>query len=230
MNQTELTIERAPALSELVCGKIEDAIAEGQFPAGSRLVEADLASRFGVSRGPVREALQLLSTRGLVHGSGRGMTVSKPSVEELERMILVRALLEGCAARLFVLQQDKAALAGVEEVVRRMRAAAAEGELDRFRELHWKFHETICASVDNGFLLRAWQSLRATLRVFARLNLGSKAAMSRIVSNHQAMLAALQGSNADAAEATVRGLILVGGYALLEKELPPGLLVYTAGM
>lgn len=226
MNEPELTIERAPSLAERVCEKIEDAIAEGHFPAGSRLVEAELATRFGVSRGPVREALQVLSTHGLVTANARGMVVSQPSAAELERMILIRALLEGCAARLFVLQRDAGALQALEKIVRTMKTAASEGDVDRFRDLHWQFHETVCASVDNGFLLRAWQSLRSTLRVFARLNLGAKASMSRILANHQAMLASLQAGHPDAAEACVRGLILGGGFALLGREVPEGLKAY----
>lgn len=226
-DQQSLTIERAPSLAEAVAEKISDAISRGQFPAGMRLVETDLAARFGVSRGPVREALQLVANDGLVQVSnGRGSFVIQPSPEELERMILVRALLEGCAARLFILNKDPAALDLARDIIAQMRASTKTADVERFRDLHWKFHEAICRSADNGYLLRAWLSLRSTYRVFVRLSLVSKVAMTEVIKKHEAMLAALSGDDGNKAEAVFRSSIMEGGYEILGKEIPKGLRSY----
>lgn len=226
-NDVDLTIERGPTLAETIAGKIADAIGRGQFPPGTRLVEADLAGRFGVSRGPIREALQLVANDGLVQSSsGRGTVVIQPSTEELGRMILVRSLLEGCAARLFVMKGDPASLDRARDIVARMRASTKTGAADDFRELHWQFHETICRSADNGFLLRAWMSLRSAYQVFGRLKLGSKLAMNEVVKTHELLLTVLGSGDGDEAEAMFRSLIMIGGYRTLGMEIPAGLRAY----
>jgi len=228
----DLTISRTPSLTQLVAEKIADAIARGQFPAGARLVETDLAARFKVSRGPIREALKLVAGDGLVQmTAGRGTFVIQPSAQDLEHMILVRALLEGCAARLFVLGSHADALQRLRAIVAEMHGATERQDVDVFRELHWRFHETVCGSADNGFLLRAWAALRSTYRVFVRLHLGSRADMASVLGTHAQLLAALQGADAGAAEAAercFRSLIIRGGYAILGREVPAGLRSYLA--
>lgn len=215
-------------MTETVVERIVDAIARGQFPAGSRLIEANLARRFGVSRGPIREALRLVAVDGLVRiTAGRGIFVIDPSAEDLERMILVRALLEGCAARLFVLTHDSEARERLRDIVARMRTATATNDIGGFPDLHWQFHETVCRSAGNNFLLRAWLSLRSTYRVFGRLNLGSRLALPDVLKTHETLLAVLCDDDADRAEATFRSLIMRGGYANLGKEIPQGLKAYA---
>ena len=76
------------------------AIDFGEFRPGDRLVETELADRFGVSRTPVREALQRLETQGVVARDGRSLFVASLDHDQLGELYVVRAELEGLAARL----------------------------------------------------------------------------------------------------------------------------------
>ena len=77
-----------------------DAIDRGDFAPGDRLVESDLAERFGVSRTPIREALQRLETQSLLERVGRSLIVASLDHNQLSELYLVRAELEALAARL----------------------------------------------------------------------------------------------------------------------------------
>ena len=77
-----------------------EAIDMGEFRPGDRLVESDLAERFGVSRTPIREALQRLETQQLLSRDGRSLIVASLDHNQLAELYVVRAELEGLAARL----------------------------------------------------------------------------------------------------------------------------------
>ena len=79
---------------------ILSAIDEGNYPPGTPLVETDLAERLGVSRTPVREALQRLETQTILHRDGRSLIVSSLDHDQMGELYVVRAELEGLAARL----------------------------------------------------------------------------------------------------------------------------------
>ena len=79
---------------------ILDAIDVGLYRPGERLVESELAERFGVSRTPIREALQRLETQGLLTRDGRSLIVASLDHNQLAELYVVRTELEGLAARL----------------------------------------------------------------------------------------------------------------------------------
>ena len=88
-------------LADRVFGQIQDAIVKGELKAGSKISESELAARYGVSRGPLRGALNRLESRQLlVRTPHVGMRVASLSVEELLEIYRVRESLEGLAARL----------------------------------------------------------------------------------------------------------------------------------
>ena len=76
------------------------AIDVGEFRPGDRLVESDLADRFGVSRTPIREALQRLETQSLLSRDGRSLIVASLDHSQMAELYAVRTELEGLAARL----------------------------------------------------------------------------------------------------------------------------------
>ena len=79
---------------------ILEAIDVGVYKPGDRLVESDLADRFGVSRTPIREALQRLETQSLLTRDGRSLIVSSLDHSQMAELYIVRAELEGLAANL----------------------------------------------------------------------------------------------------------------------------------
>ena len=93
---------RTQSRADFVYDSLRDAIWEGRFAHGERLREEEIASALGVSRTPVREALQRLQQRGLlVIGPGRGLMVAQLSKQQVFELYAMREILEGSAARLF---------------------------------------------------------------------------------------------------------------------------------
>jgi DNA-binding GntR family transcriptional regulator len=88
-------------LRELVQRQIRDEIVYGKFPPGTKLVETELAQLYGVSRGPIREAIRALEGQGLVRSvANKGVVVSTLSPSEIREIYDIRIELEGLAARL----------------------------------------------------------------------------------------------------------------------------------
>src|SRR5690606_26172967 len=116
-------------LSDQVYEMMADAIIRGEFAPGSRLVEMDLAERFSISRGPLREAMRRLAERGLIVRTARqGARVTKLSPEVLEEISTVRELLESAACRLAAENMSDAEIAQLIEIVESDSALVANGE------------------------------------------------------------------------------------------------------
>ena len=98
---------------------ILEAIEAGVYKPGDRLVESDLADRFGVSRTPVREALQRMETQAMLTRDGRSLIVASLDHNQLAELYAVRTELEGLAARL-------AARHATDEELRVLRSMVAE--------------------------------------------------------------------------------------------------------
>ncbi|MCP3718692.1 MULTISPECIES: GntR family transcriptional regulator [unclassified Paraburkholderia] len=131
-------------------------ILSGELEPGERLVEAQLAERLGISRTPLRYALSVLATEGLVERSGaRGYTVRRFSVTDVLNAIDVRGVLEGLAARTVAERGVDAALArALEDCLREGDAIFAAGVLDseaetRYAAMNGRFHALIVQAAHN---------------------------------------------------------------------------------
>lgn len=123
--------------SERATGAVRELILRGDFAAGARLGEVELAERLGVSRTPVREALARLASEGLVEiVPNRGARVSSWTVAELEEVFDLRATLEPRLTALAVPNAGPADVDALEDLARRMLAA----ELDDLVPLNRAFH------------------------------------------------------------------------------------------
>src|SRR5262245_64764218 len=116
------TVQRS-VLSEQVKGRLLQAILDGRYPPGARIVETRVARELGTSQAPVREALRDLEALGVVEISPfRGARVRRPGLEELLEAYAVRAELEAMAARLALPRlpaADLDAMAGLVDEMRR---------------------------------------------------------------------------------------------------------------
>ncbi|WP_127902006.1 GntR family transcriptional regulator [Solirhodobacter olei] len=176
---------------------ILEAIDDGIYKPGDRLVESELADRFGVSRTPVREALQRLETQAVLTRDGRSLIVASLDHNELAELYVVRAELEGLAARL-------AARHATEEEIRVLQAMAAEdrqlmGDAQALSRANRRFHMQIHLASHNRFLM---QQLGLVHRSMALLTTTSFAAPGReevALAEHDAIVAAIAARDGDAA-------------------------------
>jgi len=209
------------SLPEAIAERITEAIRIGALRPGERIVENTLAKELRVSRGPLREALKSLEANHLIEiRRSRGTYVAEPTRAQLQAMISVRAALEGWAARLVAASSTPEAISELERQHKAIRREAASGETDRWRDLDWKFHETVCRLSGNAFLLNAWRQHSNLIRLFLHSHDAYHRDVQSVLNNHEAFIKALSSKEPDEAERVFRAAILKSGYAGLNAELP----------
>lgn len=172
--------------------------AEGHFLPGDRLVEAELARTLGVSRVPVREALRLLESQGIVVNIPyRGMRLMDVNQERIERILEIRLVLEKLAAEKLLARQagDPSITQGLGRIVETMRRAAERDDGYGVATADTAFHRELCRQSDNELLLRAWEPLARQLTIIVGLSTLQKSVAS-IVDEHVELLAAIEDGDA----------------------------------
>lgn len=197
-------------MSDRLREQIEEQIATGQLPPGSALDEVALATQFGVSRTPVREALIQLTAEGLVElRPRRGAVVASVGPARLLEMFEVMAELEAMCARLAARRMSEAEQA---ELLAAHRACeAARGDPDAYFYCNERFHNAIYAGSHNGFLAEEAAALQRRLRPYRRLQLRVRDRMANSFAEHEAVVAALQAGDAAAAGDALRRHVSVQG-------------------
>lgn len=153
--------------ADTVAASLREMIINGELQGGERLVERDLAERFGISRIPMREAIQRLEREGLLDiFRNRGAVVRMLNASDVKEIYDLRALLEGDAIYRSVKRLDDETLARAELVHRLLgdaNTATRQGELNR------EFHSLLYSRCENERLLKAIKELRGQVERFERL-------------------------------------------------------------
>jgi DNA-binding GntR family transcriptional regulator len=146
-------LEKTAPLRQQVYETLEELIIFGLLTPGQHLVEADLAKRLGVSRIPVREALQLLHSNGWVELRQRqGAFVHRPTLEEVDEVFTVRTLLEVESARIAAANVTKESVRKLRRTTKAGAKALATGDEEALVRLNSEFHAQITALAGNRVL------------------------------------------------------------------------------
>ncbi|SOD95647.1 GntR family transcriptional regulator [Caenispirillum bisanense] len=224
------TIARSPTLTQSVAERISAAILDGRFEPGERLVETKLSTMFGVSRAPVREALKILETSGLVRiVVGRGTFVVRLEREALGRVVVAHGLLMGFVARLACIHGTARDLAALARAQRHVERAADLGKVEDLRQHEDVFLAALFDACDDSVLRHTALGMRDQILVHRRDHGGGMAACARRAQTTAGCLAALTAGDPDSAEARVRALTIRAGFALIDQPLPPAVDIYLAG-
>ncbi|HEX2146961.1 MAG TPA: GntR family transcriptional regulator [Pseudorhizobium sp.] len=192
--------------------QIENCILTGEFGPGDRLDEVQLANRFDVSRTPVREALMQLSAIGLIAiRPRRGATVVDPGPERIFEMFEVMAELEAMAGAMAARRYQEQDEAAILDGLARCRDAAESNDTDRYYYENEVFHRAIYVASHSGFLEEQCTALHRRLRPYRRLQLRVRNRMSVSLAEHEDVVAAILGGNADLASERLRKHIAVQG-------------------
>lgn len=155
----------------LVIQRITDAIVEGRFQPGDRLVERELCDLLGVSRAPVREALRELESEGLIENiPNKGPIVARISRKQAESIYEVRAVMEGLAARLFATRASEAQIFQLEEAVEAIGMVYGDFSAERVLAAKNRFYQVLLEGADNEVAAQALRSIHvrvSQLRVFS---------------------------------------------------------------
>lgn len=184
---------------------ILEAIDSHIYKPGDRLVESELADRLGVSRTPVREALQRLETQSLLTRDGRSLIVSSLDHTQMAELYVVRGTLEGLAARLAARHATPEEIA----VLRDMLAAdaALKDDPEALSRANRRFHKQIHLASHNRFLVQQLDLVHRSMALLATTSISAKGRGGDTLKEHERIVAAIAAGDGDAADAALRAHI-----------------------
>lgn len=195
---------------------ILEAIDMGTYRPGDRLVENELADRFGVSRTPVREALQRLETQSLLARDGRSLIVASLDHNQMSELYVVRRELEGLAASL-------AARHATPEEVRILREMVKEdndliGDPAAMSRANRRFHKQIHLASHNRYLVQQLDLVHRTMVLMATTSLAAVGRTEIAQSEHDKIVAAIEAKDEVAAGTALRDHISVAFMTRLKQD------------
>lgn len=219
LSATEEPISAPPRQARvdvLVLG-LEDTILRGELRPGERLNELALSRRLGTSRAALREAVRRLEQMGLVAVvPNRGVVVRMVSVKDALDLYDLRAALFGMAARLAARRATPATLAALRGLNAHMRADASAERFAEYYARNLDFHAALLAVPGNVPLAHAYGNAVKSLHLFRRRALLQPAQLGLSLSEHDAILDAIEAHDAAAAAAAAEAHILLGRDRMLD--------------
>lgn len=195
---------------------ILEAIDVGVFKPGDRLVESDLADRFGVSRTPIREALQRLETQSLLARDGRSLIVASLDHNQMSELYVVRRELEGLAARLASRHATDEEISVLRDMVTDDDALVADpAALSRANR---RFHKQIHLASHNRYLVQQLDLVHRTMALMATTSLAADGRGEVAQGEHDGIVAALEARDADAADRALKDHISVAFMTRLKQN------------
>jgi DNA-binding GntR family transcriptional regulator len=193
--------------------QLADEIVRGALAPGAALDETDLAKRFNVSRTPVREALRQLAASGLVDARAhRGAVVARPSLDRLTGMFEAMAELEALCAGLAAERMLPAERHRLEAVHEELRLLSYAGNPDSFHEVNERFHNTIYAGSQNGYIAEITLATRVRVQPFRRAQFRNLGRLAKSHAEHdRVVVAILRGDKLGASAAMRAHIELVRG-------------------
>jgi len=199
----ETMISRS-VLSETVKDRLLEAILDGRYPPGSRIIETRVAREFGTSQAPVREALRDLEALGVVEiAAFRGARVRRPSRAELLEAYVVRSELEALVVRLAVPRLTDADVERLADLLAAMHTAAEAGDTVAEASADAGFHGHLVDVSGNRTLKRVWGLLEPYSRTYITLAVPG-VDRERIADLHLPVLEALRARDTTLAEQAIR--------------------------
>jgi len=201
-------------IRDRVVHALREAIIAGRLKPGERIRERELVALLGVSRSPLREAIRILETEGLITSlAHRGARVSELSATDLRDMLHVRIMLESFAARLFIERLDDErlddrALQAMQDQVERARAPGYQVDLQANFDLGLEFHDLLVGACGNRKVVQLHENLKrhqTRYQHFAFARLGRDV---RALDEHAEMVAALRARDLVGVEQKIRAHLL----------------------
>ena len=192
------------------------AIEAGTYRPGDRLVESELAERFGVSRTPVREALQRLETQAMLVRDGRSLIVASLDHNQLAELYTVRAELEALAARL-------AARHATPEEVRVQAQMLDEDQKcvrnpEALARANKRFHHQIHLASHNRYLVQQLDLVHRSMALMARTSLAAEGRSETALVEHRRIVEAIAAGDRAAADSALRRHISMAWETRLKLE------------
>ena len=182
-----------------------EAIDDGEYKPGDRLVEADLADRFGVSRTPIREAFQRLETQGILMREGRSLIVAALNHDQMGELYVVRAELEALAARLaaqHAAPEEIKVLFGMIE-----QDTAYLDDPDRLSRANRRFHQQLHLASHNRYLIQQLAMVHRSMALLTTTSFAQAGRPEDALEEHRRIVRAIEERDGDVADRAIRAHI-----------------------
>lgn len=202
---SSLELVQSNSLPMLVQREVERMILAGELSPGERVNESALATRFRMSRGPVREALRGLEESGLLRlEKNRGVFVREISVTEADEIYDLREALDELVGRRLAKQFDETARRAVHALLAEMDGASAKGDAAQYHMLNLRFHDLLVEATGNAKLIATYRRLIKELHLFRLKGLTAGGGLPVSNDEHRAIVKAIESGDADAAGRRMR--------------------------
>lgn len=187
-----IALLQTSSLTSVVQQELERAILVGEYPPGSKLIEAALALKLGVSRGPVREAFRMLEEGGLLRvEKNRGVFVRDIPTAEAIEIFDLRATLDELVGRQLAVHITPAQLKEIKALVAEMERQVKAQDAYTYHLLNLQFHDRLVELAGNRKLTEIYRKLIKELSLFRRLNLADSWLMPITAHEHRPIVAAI---------------------------------------
>ncbi len=194
-----------PVLYQQVADRLREMIKEQRLESGAWIDEVQLTQELGISRTPLREALKVLVSEGLVRlEPRRGCFVNELSIKDLDNIFPLMALLEGRCAYEAARKISDADLARLEPLHNTLREHARQGNVEDYYDTNAQIHEAIQDLADNPWLSDLIDGLRKLLSLSRLKSLSIPGRLAESCAEHLAIFAALKARDSEGAEAVTR--------------------------
>ncbi|MFH0845297.1 MAG: GntR family transcriptional regulator [Pseudomonadota bacterium] len=189
---------RPTVLVEEVSRTLSEAILEGIYKGGERLIESELKGQFGISRSPIREAFRDLEKKGLVEIVPRkGTFVKKITRRDIEEHFPVRSVLEGLAAREAYERMTKEDLEDMADELGNMKKAVSKNDTKKYWHHHLLFHEIFIDASENLILIKLLKTLRMHSMWYRFSYQYYKEDLNKSLAVHESILTLFRNKNSD---------------------------------
>lgn len=189
-------IARVPT-ALIIARRIRKAIRDGTLPPGTQMVETRLAEQLGVSRAPVREALQRLIQEGLAVNKRRGVFIRELTSEDVLDVYLARTACETAAAEAIMQAPEDVHWDVLEAALESLEKAAAASDLRSTLEADRLFHEQLVDAAGSPRLTRMFATLLVETAICIRQLEGAYTEWTHLVEEHRRILVALRAGDQD---------------------------------
>ena len=215
-----IALLQTSSLTTVVQQEIERAILQGEYAPGSKLIEAALAERMGVSRGPVREAFRMLEEAGLVRNEkNRGVFVRDIPIEEAVEIFDLRATMDELVGRKLAKHITPVQLKEIKRLVDSMEKAVKAEDARGYHLLNLTFHDRLVEMAGNSKLTAIYRKLIKELSLFRRLNLADGWLMPISANEHRQIIKAIASGDEEAAGRALFDHVMDSKERTIENDL-----------
>ncbi|MFD0714272.1 GntR family transcriptional regulator [Paenibacillus sp. GCM10027626] len=200
MNEYGFTVKKTDTLRNQVYKDIKSAIIRGKIQPGTRLRENDISKEMGVSRGPIREAILLLESEGLlVTQTHKETMVAKVEQDEVTMLLNpLRVLLESFSIHKTLPNLNESSIQDLEKILDELNQACKENDIETIVEKDLEFHGYLVSLTGEPYLITLWKSVSSRIVFHFMTNTREKHQtdnFSKLINEHRELLEAIKTKN-----------------------------------